>query len=176
MTLASHVIRSVTTADHHYDYLRTIGRNAFLGSHGNGGKQTVYIVETDRGATGWGLPLYENAYEKGDDGIWRISRLSGPFTMYTSWEGWGKNALNNTWPDKFEPPPDLPPSTVYLTYPAYYIVPFHYPNPVTGHAFAPDTGQVGAYFRPPGTPEQAQSLQVGRLADGTQPIAEPPKD
>ena len=108
--------------------------------------------------------------------MWRISRLSGPFTMYTNWEGWGKNALNNTWPDKFDPPPDLPPSTVYLTYPAYYIVPFHYPNPVTGEAFRPDVGQVGAYHRPPGTPEQAQSLEVGRLADGTQPIAEPPRD
>jgi len=127
-------------------------------------------------SAGWGLPLYENEYEKGEDGIWRISRLSGPFTMYTNWDGWGKNALNNTWPDKFDPPPDLPPSTVYLTYPAYYIVPFHYPNPVTGHAFAPDVGQAGAYHRPPGTPEQAASLQVGRLADGTQPIAEPPRD
>jgi len=125
---------------------------------------------------GWGLPLYENAYEKGEDEIWRISRLSGPFTMYTSWEGWGKNALNNTWPDKFDPPPDLPPSTVYLTYPAYYIVPFHYPNPVTGKPFVPDTGQVGAYHRPPGTPEQADAVQAGRLADGTQPIAEPPRD
>ena len=125
---------------------------------------------------GWGLPLYENEYEKGPDGIWRISRLSGPFTMYTSWEGWGKNALNNTWPDKFDPPPDLPPTTVYLTYPAYYIVPFHYPNPVTGRPLAPDVGQVGAYHRPPGTPEQEASLQVGRLADGTQPIAEPPRD
>lgn len=125
---------------------------------------------------GWGLPFYENEYRKGEDGIWRISRLSGPFTMYTSWEGWGKNALNNTWPDKFDPPPDLPPSTIYLTYPAYYIVPFHYPNPVTGEPFVPDTGQVGAYHRPPGTPEQSQSLQVGRLADGTQPIAEPPRD
>ncbi len=125
---------------------------------------------------GWGLPLYENEYEKGDDGIWRISRLSGPFTMYTNWEGWGKNALNNTWPDKFDPPPDLPPTTVYLTYPAYYIVPFHYPNPVTGNAFAPDRGEVGAYFRAPGTPEQEASLKVGRLADGTQPIAEPPRD
>ena len=61
---------------------------------------------------GWGLPLYENEYEKGEDGIWRISRLSGPFTMYTNWEGWGKNALNNTWPDKFDPPPDLPPAPV----------------------------------------------------------------
>jgi hypothetical protein len=125
---------------------------------------------------GWGLPLYENEYKKGEDGIWRISRLSGPFTMYTSWQGWGKNALNNTWPDKFDPPPDLPPTTVYLTYPAYYIIPFHYPNPVTGHAFAPDRGEVGAYHRPPGTPEQARSLTVGRLADGTQPIAEPPGD
>jgi hypothetical protein len=125
---------------------------------------------------GWGLPLYENEYRKGEDGIWRISRLSGPFTMYTSWEGWGKNALNNTWPDKFEPAPDLPPTTVYLTYPAYYIVPFHYPNPVTGRPFAPDVGQVGAYHRPPGTPEQAEALRAGRLADGTQPIAEPPRD
>lgn len=127
-------------------------------------------------AAGWGLPLYENEYRKGEDGKWRISRLSGPFTMYTSWEGWGKNALNNTWPDKFDPPPDMPPSTVYLTYPAYYIVPFHYPNPVTGHTFKPDVGQVGAYHRPPGTPEQVQSLTVGRLADGTQPIAEPPRN
>lgn len=134
-------------------------------------RSRAYVMSS----AGWGLPLYENEYRKGEDGKWRISRLSGPFTMYTNWEGWGKNALNNTWPDKFDPPPDLPPSTVYLTYPAYYIVPFHYPNPVTGEAFKPDVGQVGAYHRPPSTAEQAQSLTVGRLADGTQPIAEPPK-
>jgi hypothetical protein len=124
---------------------------------------------------GWGLPLYENEYRK-ENGTWKISRLTGPFTMYTNWDGWGKNALNNTWPDKFDPPPDLPPSTVYLTYPAYYIVPFHYPNPVTGKAFIPDRGSVGAYAAPPGTRVQADSLKVGQLADGTQPIAEPPKD
>lgn len=124
---------------------------------------------------GWGLPLYENEYKK-EDGVWKISRLTGPFTMYSNWDGWGKDALNNTWPDKFDPPPDLPPSTVYLTYPAYYIVPFHYPNPVTGEAFVPDKGEVGAYHRPPGTPEQQQALTVGRLVDGTQPIAEPPRD
>ncbi len=39
----------------------------------------------------------------------------------------------------------------------------------------PDVGEVGAYTAPPGTPEQAASLKVGRLADGTQPIAEPPR-
>jgi hypothetical protein len=123
---------------------------------------------------GWGLPLYENAYRK-ENGVWKISRLTGPFTMYSNWEGWGKNAMNNTWPDKFDPPPDLPPSTVYLTYPAYYIIPYHYPNPVTGKAMVPDRGEVGAYAAPPGTKAQADSLKVGRMADGTQPIAEPPR-
>lgn len=125
---------------------------------------------------GWGLPLYEDQFQKGEDGKWRISRLSGPFTMYSSWAGWGKDATPNTWPDKFGPPPDLPPSTVYLTYPAYYIIPYHYPNPVTGKTFTADKGDVGVYFRAPGTAEQEASLKVGRLADGTQPIAEPPRD
>lgn len=125
---------------------------------------------------GWGLPLYEDEFKKGEDGKWRISRLTGPFTMYADWVGWEKNAWPNTWPDKFGPPPDLPPSTVYLTYPAYYIIPYHYPNPVTGKIFAADRGEVGAYFRAPGTQEQEASLKVGRLADGTQPIAEPPRD
>lgn len=124
---------------------------------------------------GWGLPLYENEYVK-EDGVWKISRLSGPFTMYTSWKGWGVNALNNTWPDKFDPAPDLPPSVIYLTYPAYYIIPFHYPNPVTGKAFIADTGEVGAYAAPPGTKAQANSLKVGRTANGTQPIFEPPRE
>ena len=124
---------------------------------------------------GWGLPLYENEYRK-ENGVWKISRLTGPFTMYTSWDGWAKNALNNTWPDKFDPPPDLPPSTVYLTYPAYYIIPFHYPNPVTGKPFIPEKGDVGAYQAPPGTKAQADSLKVGRIADGTQAIMEPPRE
>ena len=73
------------------------------------------------------------------------------------------------------PPPDLPPTTIYLTYPAYYIVPFHYPNPVTGKPFRPDVDQVGAYAAPPGTKEQIEALKLGRMADGTQPIAEPPR-
>jgi len=124
---------------------------------------------------GWGLPLYEDAFVK-EDGVWKISRLTGPFTMYTSWAGWGKNALNNTWPDKFDPPPDLPPTTVYLTYPAYYIIPFHYPNPVTGKPFQASRGSAGAYAAPPGTPEQEASLKLAQPADGTQPIAEPPRN
>lgn len=124
---------------------------------------------------GWGLPLYENQYRK-ENGVWKISRLTGPFTMYTGWEGWGKWAMNNTWPDKFDPPPDLPPSFVYLTYPAYYIIPFHYPNPVTGKAFPIEKNDIGAHAAPPGTRVQVDWAKIGRLADGTQPIGEPPKD
>jgi hypothetical protein len=124
---------------------------------------------------GWGLPLYENGYRK-ENGVWKISRLSGPFTMYSSWAGWGKDALNNTWPDKFNPAPDLPPSTIYLTYPAYYIVPYHYPNPVTGKVLKPDMDEVGAYAAPPGTPLQETWRRTGRVVDGSQPIYAPPKE
>jgi D-galactarolactone cycloisomerase len=57
MTLSRHVIRSVTTAEIGYRYLRPVGRNSFRGEHGSGGTTTVYVVETDGGASGWGLPL-----------------------------------------------------------------------------------------------------------------------
>jgi len=136
-------------------------------------RERAYVMAN----SGWGLPLYENDYKKGEDGKWRINRLTGPFTMYANWEhGWLKDAWPNTWPDKFGIPPDLPPSTVYLTYPGYYIIPYHYPNPVTGKALVPDRGEVGAYVAPPGTPQQEAALKVGRLADGTQPISAPPRD
>jgi len=126
-------------------------------------------------SSGWGLPLYEDAFVK-EDGIWKIARLTGPFTMYTNWEGWGENALKNNWPDKFDPAPDLPPSVVYLTYPAYYIVPFHYPHPVTGEVFTPDRAQAGAYHRAPGAPAQLDNLATARTADGSQPISPAGRD
>ncbi len=96
---------------------------------------------------GWGIPLYENEYVK-EGGVWKISKLHGPFTMYTGWDGWAKSVIPNTRPDSFLPPPDLPPTVVYLTYPSYYIVPFHYPNPVTGKPWTPLTQQAGAYASP----------------------------
>jgi hypothetical protein len=37
----------------------------------------------------------------------------------------------------------LPPTVIYLTYPNYYIEPFHYPNPVTGKAMPPPSPRAG---------------------------------
>jgi hypothetical protein len=110
------------------------------------GKQRMRAFVMSNG--GWGLPLYENEYRK-ENGVWKISVLHGPFVMYSSWEGWGKSATPNTRPESFAPPPDRPPSVVYLTYPNYYIVPFHYPNPVTGKPFTTEKVESGVNYAPP---------------------------
>jgi hypothetical protein len=83
-------------------------------------------------AVNWGSCIYENHYVK-QDGVWIIDKLHAPFTMYTLYkDGWHKVTTPNTRPESFPPPPDLPPTVIYLTYPNYYCEPFHYPNPVTG--------------------------------------------
>ena len=90
---------------------------------------------------GWGDVIYENRYVK-EGGIWKVASIRAPFVMYTSLEGWAKSATPNTRPESFAPPPDRLPTTVYLTYPSPHIVPFHYPNPVTGKPFvAPQVSQ-----------------------------------
>jgi hypothetical protein len=99
---------------------------------------------------GWGLPLYENEYVK-EGGVWKISRLKGPFTMYAGWEeGWKDKVIANNWPgDRNMSPSDLPPSVVFLMYPSYYIVPYHYPNPVSGRAYIVPLAPAGVL---PGAP------------------------
>jgi D-galactarolactone cycloisomerase len=57
MSLSSHVVTGVRTVEVGAEYLRPVGRNSFRGHHGSGGSETAYVVETDRGSTGWGLPL-----------------------------------------------------------------------------------------------------------------------
>lgn len=92
---------------------------------------------------GWGHCYYENDFVK-EDGVWKMKTLHGPFNMYSGYPiGWVDNLIYNTWPTKFPPPPDLPPSVVYLTYPSYYVEPFHYPNPVTGEPMPPHDPAAG---------------------------------
>ena len=96
------------------------------------GRWTAFVMSSIRGFAGWGDCIYENEYVK-EDGVWKVKHLRGPFQMYTSYDkSWKEAAVTNSWPNKFPPPPDLPPTTVYLTYPSFYVPPYHYPNPVTG--------------------------------------------
>lgn len=55
MALSGHRLASVEAVELVTRYPRTVGRNARLGSHGSGPRQTALIVRTDKGAVGWGL-------------------------------------------------------------------------------------------------------------------------
>lgn len=92
---------------------------------------------------GWGHVYYENDYVK-EDGVWKTRVLHGPFNMYAGYKlGWLDDVITNTFPEKFPPWPDLPPTVVYLAYPSYYAEPYHYPNPVTGKPMPPHDPRAG---------------------------------
>jgi len=92
---------------------------------------------------GWGHNYYEDRFVK-ENGVWKFKKLHGPFNMYCGYKiGWLDNTVVNTYPEKFPPPPDLPPTVIYLTYPNYYIETFHYPNPVTGNPMPPPSPRAG---------------------------------
>jgi D-galactarolactone cycloisomerase len=55
MTLDGQFISRVERSTIRSRYPRTIGRNARLGSHGDGGVGDIVILHTDAGQTGWGL-------------------------------------------------------------------------------------------------------------------------
>jgi hypothetical protein len=92
---------------------------------------------------GWGHNYYEDDYVK-ENGVWKFKKLHGPFNMYAGYkQGWVDHVIVNTFPEKFPPWPDLPPTVVYLTYPSYYVEPFHYPNPVTGKPMPAPSPRAG---------------------------------
>lgn len=107
------------------------------------GRWTAFVM----GGQVWGDVIYENDYVK-ENGVWKIKYLHAPFNMYASVaNGWISNTTPNTRPESFLPPPDLPPSKVYLTFPNYYNEPYHYVNPVTRRvAGPPDPAAGGTAF------------------------------
>jgi hypothetical protein len=108
------------------------------------GRWTAFVMGgSPHAAIQWGDVTYENEYVK-EEGVWKISRLHAPFTMYSLYaDGWHKSTVANTRPDSFPPPPDLPPTVIYLTFPSFYCEPFHYPNPVTGKWAPPPNRAAG---------------------------------
>jgi hypothetical protein len=79
----------------------------------------------------WGAGIYENELVK-QDGVWKFDYLHAYQTFYTNYEdGWAKRASGIFAPyDRL--PPDGPQSVAYDPYPAAFVPPFHYPNPVSG--------------------------------------------
>ena len=78
----------------------------------------------------WGAGVYENELVK-EDGIWKFKYLHAYQTFYTNYEdGWAKRAAGIFAPyDRL--PPDGPQSVAYDPYPAAFVPPFHYANPVS---------------------------------------------
>jgi SnoaL-like domain len=92
---------------------------------------------------GWGHNYYENQFVK-INGVWQFRKLHGPFNMYSGYKlGWLDSTILNTTPEKWPPWPDLPPTVLYMTFPNYYIEPFHYPNPVTGKPMPAPSPRAG---------------------------------
>jgi hypothetical protein len=82
----------------------------------------------------WGEGPYENEYVK-ENGVWKISELHWYATYYVPYEGGWLHSTTDAvraYSEGRGVTPDRPPSVQYEPYPAAFIPPFHYPNPVSG--------------------------------------------
>nr|PZN79262.1 MAG: hypothetical protein DIU56_06795 [Pseudomonadota bacterium] len=134
--------------DRIYEYMRRLGAPApgSLFNHmqlqpvvhvdpdGNGAsvRSRLFVMfAAQNRAAQWGEGVYENRFIR-ENGVWKYRNLLGFQTFYTNYEdGWAKKAS-----PIFAPfpgyPPDQPQSVAYDPYPAVFVPPYHYRNPVTG--------------------------------------------
>ena len=81
----------------------------------------------------WGEGIFENEFVK-KNGVWQIKAMHLYSRLLTDYDkGWAKDAKPAPGPSK-DFPPDRPPTAAYQAFPGFYIPPFHFSNPVTGHA------------------------------------------
>jgi hypothetical protein len=84
----------------------------------------------------WRDGIYENTYEKGADGIWRIKSLRLYVNFLAPYEeGWarlqpGEGLVQSE--ASLAYPPDRPPSSAYQPFPEPQVPPFQARHPVTG--------------------------------------------
>ena len=84
----------------------------------------------------WRDGIYENSYEKGADGIWRIKSLHLYVNFLAPYEkGWarlkpGEGLVQSEASKAY--PADRPPTTSYKPFPEVQVPPFQAPNPATG--------------------------------------------
>ena len=83
----------------------------------------------------WGGGVYENEYVN-DRGIWKFSKLHYHVTFWGDYdEGWSARPIPME-PVSATIRPDRPPTVVYESFPKLQVVPYHYPNPVSGKPHA----------------------------------------
>jgi hypothetical protein len=95
----------------------------------------------------WREAVFENTYVN-EDGIWKIASVHLYPRFATDYAlGWAEDARPApTASDAY--PPDEPPTVVHGVYPAFYIPPFHFANPVTGAPLKYPDGMPPADERP----------------------------
>jgi len=106
------------------------------GRSGTGRWRDVGMLGQYKKHAEWRDGVYENTYEKGADGIWRIKALHLYVNFVAPYEmGWarlrGDEGLTRS-QAALDFPPDRPPTATYTPFPAVQIPPFQQPNPVTG--------------------------------------------
>jgi len=106
------------------------------GRSGTGRWRDVGMLGQYKKHAEWRDGVYENTYEKGADGIWRIKALHLYVNFVAPYEkGWarlrGDEGLTRS-QAALDFPPDRPPTATYAPFPAVQIPPFQQPNPVTG--------------------------------------------
>ena len=92
----------------------------------------------------WEAGIYENEYVK-EDGVWQIQVFNYRIVYQTKYEhGWAHSGLEplmvhpyaRTFPDDPRGPDEL--RALPPTWPEVFVMPFHYPHPVTGAVIAPE--------------------------------------
>ena len=108
------------------------------GRSGTGRWRDVGMLGQYKQHAEWRDGVYENTYEKGADGIWRIKALHLYVNFLAPYEkGWARlradEGLTRS-QASLDYPPDQSPTATYAPFPAVQVAPFQQPNPVTGRA------------------------------------------
>ena len=122
--------------------------------------RTLIQVGQYKKSAQWGEGTYENEYVK-EGGAWKLKKLHWYISFLAPYEGgWAKmKPVERVVGDIVKDfPPDQPPTNVYKPYPAPYVPPYHYENPVTGLSAvsAPPAPSVDASLTP-------WELEIARL-------------